>query len=106
MRVQDLCDVSAEVFGSVRAHDKATLETENQHFGVQLQDRTTLFFLTLLELALKVALVLTRWASTLSALRLAVELLHVRPRLNKASRIQTTRGHNGASIFALSFVRK
>ena len=49
-------------------------------FSVQLQDRTTLFFLTFWELAPYVVLVLTWWVSTQSALRLAIELQHVRPR--------------------------
>ena len=55
-------------------------------FSVQLQDRSALYLLTFLELALCVALVLTWWASTPSALRLAIELLHVRPRLDKTLR--------------------
>ena len=46
------------------------------------------------------ALVLTWWASTPSALRLAFELLHVRPRSDKV--LKTARGHNCGPIFALS----
>ena len=53
-------------------------------FSVQLLDRTTLYLLTFVELALYVVLVLTWWVFTPSALRLAIELLHVRPRLDKA----------------------
>ena len=55
-------------------------------FSVQLQDRTTLYHLLFLGLAQCVALVLTWWASTLSALRLAIDLQHARPRLTKALR--------------------
>ena len=55
-------------------------------FRVQQQARTTLYRLPFLELALCVALVITWWASTLSALRLAIELLHVRPSLAKSLR--------------------
>ena len=55
-------------------------------FSVQLQDSTTLNLLTYLELALYVVLVLTWWVFTPSALRLAIELLHARPRLAKALR--------------------
>ena len=55
-------------------------------FSVQLQDRTTLYLLTFLVLALYVVLVLTWWVFTPSALRLDIELLHARPRLTKASR--------------------
>ena len=70
------------LIGSVCAPDKATLKTENH---AQLQDRTTLFLQTFLELAPCAALVLTWWVFTPSALRLASELLLVRPRLGKAS---------------------
>ena len=55
-------------------------------FSVQLQDRTTLYLLTCLELALYVVLVLTWWVFTPPALRLAIELLHARPRFVKALR--------------------
>ena len=48
-------------------------------FSAPLQDRTTLSLLTFLELAVCVALVLTWWASTPSALRPAIELLHADP---------------------------
>ena len=72
-------------------------------FSVQLHDRTTLYFITFLELVLYVAFILTQWASTLSAVRLAVELLHLRPRFNQGlEKIQAVRGHNFAPIFALS----
>ena len=72
-------------------------------FSVQMQDRTTLFLLTFLELALCVALVLTWWASTPSALRLPIELLHVRPRLDKALRkSKRLEGIIALLIFALS----
>ena len=87
--------------GSVCASDKAALKAETHAFSVQLQDSTTLFLPTFWELAQCVALILTLWASTLSALRLAIELLHVRPRLFLAAR-----GHNFAPIFALSLDRK
>ena len=52
-------------------------------FSVQLHYRPTLYLLTFLELVQCVVLVLTWWASTLSALRLAIELLHVRARSTK-----------------------
>ena len=55
-------------------------------FSVQLQDRTTLYLLTFLELAPYVVLVLTWWVFTPSALRLAIQLQHARPRSAKALR--------------------
>ena len=55
-------------------------------FSVQLQDSTTQHLLTYLELALYVVLILTWWVFTPSALRLAIELQHARPRLPKALR--------------------
>ena len=55
-------------------------------FTVQQQARTTLYRLPFLELALYVDLVLTWWVFTPSALRLAIELLHARPRSAKALR--------------------
>ena len=45
-------------------------------FSEQLQDRTTQNFLTFLELAPHVVMVLTWWVFTPSALRLAIELQH------------------------------
>ena len=53
-------------------------------FSVKPQARTTLFRLISLELAPFVVLVLTWWVFTPSALRLAVELRHARPRFTKA----------------------
>ena len=53
-------------------------------FSVQPEDRTTLYLLTFLVLALYVVLVLTWWVFTPSALRLVIELRHARPRLTKA----------------------
>ena len=55
-------------------------------FSVQLQARTTLSHLRFLGLAPFVALVLIWWAFIPSALRLAIELQHARPRLAKALR--------------------
>ena len=52
-------------------------------FSVPQQARTTLFRQHILGLAPFAVLVLTWWASTLSALRLAIELLHARPRFSK-----------------------
>ena len=85
MRLQDLCDFSAE-FYLIRAPDKQPSRPRTMPFSVQLQDRTTLYLLTFLRLASSVVLVLTWWVFTPSALRLAIELLHVRPRLSKALR--------------------
>ena len=74
-------------------------------FFVQLQDRTTLYFLTFWEeLALCVALVLTEWGSTLSALRLAIELLHSRPRLTEALRKSQRLEGITAFLFSLSLL--
>ena len=50
------------------------------HFSVLQQDGIKLDLLSFLELTRCVVLVLTSWASTSSALRLAIELLHTRPR--------------------------
>ena len=50
-------------------------------FNVQPQARTTLSYLRFLVLAPFVALVLIWWAFVPSALRLAIELQHSRPRL-------------------------
>ena len=47
---------------------------------------TTLYLLTFLELAPYVVLVLTWWVFTPTVLRLAIELLHARPRSAKALR--------------------
>ena len=55
-------------------------------FNVQPQGRTTLYRLTFLVLAPYVVLVLTLWVFSPSALRLAIELQHVRPRSPKALR--------------------
>ena len=71
-------------------------------FSVQLQDRTTLYLLTFLELAQCVALGLTWWASTLSALRLPVELLPVRPPFAKALRKSKRLEDITAVVFSLS----
>ena len=69
-------------------------------FSVQLQDRTTLYLPTFLELALYAALVLTWWVFTPSALRLATELLLVSTTLRQGlEKIQTARGHNSAPFF-------
>ena len=57
-----------------------------------------------MELALCVALVLTQWASTPSALRLAIELLHVRPRLDKALRKSKRLEGIIALLFSLSLL--
>ena len=74
-------------------------------FSVQQQARTTLYRLPFLELAPYVVLVLIWWVLTPSALWFAIELLHARPRLAKAStKSNTVRGHNCAPIFALSLV--
>ena len=70
-------------------------------FSVQLQDRTTLHLLTYLGLAPFVALVLIWWAFIPSALRLAIELPHVRARSTKALR----RSRRPKGITALLFFR-
>ena len=72
--------------GSVCAPDKATLKTENHALECATAGPYNAIPSNLLEVALCVALVLTWWAATPSALRLAIELPHVRPRLDKASR--------------------
>ena len=85
--VERLCDLKIyaisvlSFIGSVCAPEPKTMP-----FSVQLQDRTTLYRLTFLELAPYVVLVLTWWVFTPSALRLAIELQHARPRLPKALR--------------------
>ena len=90
--VERLCDfkiyaISVLSFiGSVCAPDKATLKTENHALECTTAGPYNAYLPIFLELALCVALVLTWWASTPSALRLAIELPHVRPRLDKASR--------------------
>ena len=76
-------------------------------FSVQPKARTTLYLLTFLDLAPYVVLVLTLWVFTPSALRLAIELQHVRARLPKALiKFNTARGHNCTPIFALPIGRK
>ena len=55
-------------------------------FSVQQQARTTLYRLPFLELDPYVVLVLIWWVFTPSALRLAIELRHARPRFVKALR--------------------
>ena len=55
-------------------------------FSVQQQARATLYRLPFLELAPYAVLVLTWWVFTPSALRLAIELLHARPRFANALR--------------------
>ena len=105
--VERLCDfkiyaISVLSFiGSVCAPDKATLKTEKQCPAVY--NCRTVQRKTFLELALYVVLVLTWWVFTPSALRLAIELLHVRPRLAKALRKSNRLvGTTSAPIFALS----
>ena len=71
-------------------------------FSVQLQDRTTLYILTFLELAPYVVLVLTWWVFTPSAWRLATELQHARPRLAKALRKSIRLVDTIALLFSLS----
>ena len=93
MRVQDLAPY---------AHlTKRPSKPRTMPFSVQLQDRTTLYLQTFLELAPFVALVLTCWASTPSALRLAIELLHIRPRSDKALRKSKRLEGTTALLFSL-----
>ena len=70
--------------GSVCAPDKATLKAENHALQCTTAGPYHAYRLNFLELAPCVAMVLTLWASTPSALRLAIELLHARPHLAKS----------------------
>ena len=73
-------------------------------FSAQLQVRTALYLLTFLELAPCVALVLTKWASIPSPLRLAIELLHVRLRVSKALRKSKRLEGTTTTLFSLSLL--
>ena len=76
--MRSLCCVLLDLY----AHPTRQLSRpRTMPFSAQLQDRTTLYRLTFLELAPYVVLVLTWWVFTPSALRLAIELLHARPHL-------------------------
>ena len=72
--------------GSDDAYDVSTSLTRTMIFSAQQQACTTLFRLPFLGLDPYVVLVLIWWVFTPSALRLAIELLHARPRLVKALR--------------------
>ena len=81
MRLQYPCDFCAEFYWfRLRTRQGDPQGREIMPFSVQLQDRTTLYLLGSLELALYVVLVLTWWVFTPSSLRRAIELLRVRPR--------------------------
>ena len=71
-------------------------------FSVQPHDRITLFFLNFFVLDLYAFLVLTWWVFTPSALRLVIELLHARPRLDKAWRKSIRLVGTIALLFSLS----
>ena len=75
-------------------------------FSVPQQARRTLYRLPFLELAPYVVSVLTWWVFIPSALRLAIELLHARPRLAKALRKSTRLVDTIALLFSLSIGRK
>ena len=85
--LQDLCDFCAEFLLVPYAHPtRQPSRPRTMPFSEQMQDGTTLYLLTFLELALNVVLVLTWWVFNPSASRLAIELLHARPRLTRALR--------------------
>ena len=71
-------------------------------FSAQQQARTKLYRLPFLELAPYVVLVLIWWVFTPSALRLAIELRHARPRLVKALRKSIQLVDTIALLFSLS----
>ena len=89
--VERLCDFKIyatsvlSVIRSVCAPDKASLKADAHAFQCTTAGPYNALPSNLLGVgSVCVALVLTWWASTPSALRLAIELLHVRPRLAKA----------------------